>query len=108
MPISGSDSFERDLFRGFVPFHILHHAGREQVFGQALKRELERHGHLLSFGTLYPMLHRLERAGLLRSAKSNVGGRLRKYYRLTGPGRQVLDKARPYIRELVDEVLEDG
>ncbi|OHD24453.1 MAG: PadR family transcriptional regulator [Spirochaetes bacterium GWB1_59_5] len=107
MPISSSDTLERDLFRGFIPFHILHHAGQEAVFGQALRLELERHGHRLSYGTLYPILHRLEKAGLLHSARSNVAGRLRKYYRLTPVGASLLEKAKPYIRELVDEVLEE-
>jgi len=103
---SGLSALERDLFRGFVPIHVLHHAGKEAVFGQALKQELERHGYRLSFGTLYPILHRLETGGLLRSAKSNVAGKLRKYYRLTPTGRVMLDKARSYIQELVNEVLE--
>ena len=100
-------SLERDLFRGFVPIHILHHAGKEEVFRQALKKELERHGYRLSFGTLYPVLHRLEKNGLLCSARSTVAGKVRKYYRLTPSGRAMLDRAKPYIRELVAEVLED-
>jgi len=98
---------ERDLFRGFIPFHILHHAGKEAVFGQALQTELERHGYRLSFGTLYPILHRLEKTGLLSSARSNVAGRLRIYYRLTPLGSLLLKKARSYIHELAAELLED-
>jgi DNA-binding PadR family transcriptional regulator len=100
-------ALERDLFRGFIPVHVLYHAGKEAVFGQALKQELERHGYRLSFGTLYPILHRLEKGGLLRSTTRNVAGKLRKYYRLTPVGQVLLDKARSYIRELVSEVLED-
>jgi PadR family transcriptional regulator PadR len=100
-------ALERDLFRGFIPIHVLYHAGKEAIFGQALKQELERHGYRLSFGTLYPILHRLEKAGLLRSTTRNVAGKLRKYYGLTPTGRVLLHKARSYIRELVSEVLED-
>jgi len=107
MPISDIDTLEKDLIRGFIPFHILHHAGQEAVFGQALKPELERHGYRLSFGTLYPILHRLEKAGLLSSDRSNVAGKLRKYYRLTTAGSLLLEKARSYIRELADELLEE-
>jgi DNA-binding PadR family transcriptional regulator len=107
MPISITDTLEKDLFRGFIPFHILHHAGKEAVFGQALKPELERHGYRLSYGTLYPILHRLEKTGLLNSARSNVAGRLRKYYQLTAAGSVLLEKARSYIRELADELLEE-
>ena len=34
----------RDLFLGFVKLHILHHAGREAVYGLGLIEELGRHG----------------------------------------------------------------
>lgn len=100
-------ALERDLFRGFIPIHILYHAGKQEVFGQALRQELERHGYSLSFGTLYPILHRLEKGGLLRSSTSNVAGKRRKYYRLTPAGRILLGKAKSYIRELVKEVMEE-
>ena len=41
-------------------------------------------------GTLYPALHRLERAGLLASRWSEVSGRRRRVYQLTQKGRRVL------------------
>ncbi len=43
-------------------------------------------------GSLYPALHRLERAGLLESEvhASELGGSRRKYYRLTERGRAEL------------------
>jgi DNA-binding PadR family transcriptional regulator len=37
-------------------------------------------------GTVYPVLHRLERSGLLESSWQSVGGRRRRTYRLTEPG----------------------
>jgi DNA-binding PadR family transcriptional regulator len=45
-------------------------------------------GHLdWSFGMLYPVLHRLEKDGLIASEwKLSEKGRLRKYYRLTEAG----------------------
>jgi PadR family transcriptional regulator, regulatory protein PadR len=45
-------------------------------------------------GTVYPVLHRLERAGLLSSSWQAVGGRRRRTYRLTDPGRRVLKTER--------------
>jgi PadR family transcriptional regulator PadR len=46
-----------------------------------------------SFGMLYPVLHRLEKDGLIASQwKKSDKGRLRKYYRLTDAGRQELDR----------------
>ena len=43
-------------------------------------------------GTLYPALHRLERAGLLTSRWSEVNGRRRRVYQLTQKGQRGLAK----------------
>jgi len=96
----------RDFFLGFVKIHILHHAAHEPLYGAAIIAELHRHGYDLSPGSLYPILHSLEAAGLLSRAERVVAGKLRKYYTITDAGRRALDEARPKIRELVDEVLE--
>lgn len=37
-------------------------------------------------GTVYPVLHRLERTGLVRSRWADVDGRRRRVYELTGAG----------------------
>lgn len=37
-------------------------------------------------GTVYPVLHRLERDGMVRSAWSDVDGRRRRVYQLTAVG----------------------
>ncbi len=48
-------------------------------------------GHFdLPTGTVYPALHRLEAAGLVRSGWSVVSGRRRRTYRLTQAGRRAL------------------
>jgi DNA-binding PadR family transcriptional regulator len=44
----------------------------------------------LPTGTVYPALHRLERAGLIDSDWETVSGRRRRAYRLTSSGRQAL------------------
>ena len=43
-------------------------------------------------GTVYPALHRLERAGLLASRWSSETGRRRRVYELTDQGRAVLEE----------------
>ncbi|MBV8692789.1 MAG: PadR family transcriptional regulator [Actinobacteria bacterium] len=45
-------------------------------------------------GTVYPALHRLERAGLLRSAWADVSGRRRRVYQVTGAGATALTAGR--------------
>ena len=48
-----------------------------------------------SDGMLYPVLHRLEKDGFIRSKwKISDGGRLRKYYKMTDKGREELEKER--------------
>ncbi len=96
----------RDFFLGFIKVHLLHHAAREPVYGLQLIEELRRHGYNLSPGTLYPMLHDLEKSGHLIREDRLVGGKIRKYYRATPLGEQALEEARARIRELVAEVLE--
>ena len=44
----------------------------------------------LPTGTVYPALHRLERAGLIHATWSVVGGRHRRSYQLTAAGRRAL------------------
>jgi len=98
--------FDREFFLGFVKIHILYHAAKEPVFGVEITHELARHGYSLSPGTLYPTLHRMEKEGYLAGSSKVVNGRVRKYYRATAKGKQVLEQSRNSIRELVAEVLE--
>lgn len=96
----------RDFFLGFVRIHILHHADEAPLYGLAIIEELRRHGYELSPGTLYPLLHSMERDGYLEHYEKTVEGKVRKYYTITDQGREVLTEAKQKIRELVDEVLE--
>ena len=45
-------------------------------------------------GTVYPALHRLERAGLLASTWSDAGGRRRRTYLLNAAGRKAVAQKR--------------
>ena len=98
----------RHFFLGFVKIHILHHAAEEPIYGLAVIEELQRHGYDLSPGTLYPILHSMERDGYLEHQARTVEGKVRKYYTITDQGREALLEAKQKIRELVDEVIEDA
>ena len=63
----------QDLLKGLIRLHILHHASKNEFYGQWMIYELARHGYTLSPGTLYPMLHGLERRGLSEVEKGAVG-----------------------------------
>ena len=97
----------RDLYAGLVRLHVLHHAVKEPVYGLAMIEELRRHGYELSAGTLYPILHGLERKGLLTSSTARAGGAVRRVYRATAAGRAALSAAKAKVRELFGELFED-
>src|SRR3974377_327017 len=95
----------QDLFSGLIRLHILHHAAEGELYGQWMIEELARHGYRLSAGTLYPMLHSLERKGFLKSAQKRQGQRYPRLYRATPLGRRALTVAKGKVRELFREIL---
>ena len=98
---------QRDLFFGLIRIHVLVHASHEPVFGLAMMEELTHHGYRIGPGTLYPLLHGLERGGLLKSVQENVGGRRRRVYRITAAGEEALTVAREKVDELHEELHEE-
>jgi PadR family transcriptional regulator PadR len=58
----------------------------------------------LPTGTVYPALHRLERAGLIRSRWLTVDGRRRRLYELTAEGRHALGAERNSWQEFATAV----
>jgi DNA-binding PadR family transcriptional regulator len=98
--------FFRDLELGAMRTHILHHASRAPVYGSWMLAELERHGFSLSYGTLYPALHKMEQEGLLVREDRVEGGKVRKYYSATEKGVQELGQVKGMVRELYREVVE--
>ena len=52
-----------ELYSGLVRLHVLYHASREPVFGLAMIQELNRHGYKLGPGSMYPLLHGMEKKG---------------------------------------------
>ena len=91
---------------GFIKIHILHHAAKVPLYGLWLIEELHRHGYVMSPGTLYPILHSLEKEGLLKSRERVVDGKIRRNYVATPQGRRALKSAKEKIGELVKEVME--
>jgi len=98
---------DTDFYSGFIRLHILHHAVRSPIFGLEIMEELARHGHKLSAGTLYPLLHGLEYRGYLHSYRVRDGKSARRMYRATLQGRRALRNAREKVRELFGELFED-
>lgn len=91
---------DKDLYGGLIRLHILHHAAEEPIFGLGIIEELRRHGYEMSAGTLYPMLHGLEKKGYLASRHERTGRRERRVYEITEQGRVALVDARTKVKEL--------
>ena len=97
---------DRDLYSGLIRLHVLHHAAREPIFGLGMIEELGRHGYRISPGSLYPLLHSLEKKGYLHSTEQRSGKSLRKLYRATPLGKKALTAATGKVRELFRELME--
>ena len=97
----------KTFYLGYIRLHILYHATKEAVWGLDLIRELSRHGYTLSPGTIYPILHGLDKEGFLQADPQLVNGKIRKYYVATEKGKQLLAEAYYKTRELLNEIEED-
>lgn len=86
------------ILRGHLPLLVLGLIGEEPRHGYGLAREIKRRGGTalrLGEGTLYPLLHRLERQGLIRARwEDGPRGKPRKVYRLCAAGRRRLQSGR--------------
>jgi PadR family transcriptional regulator, regulatory protein PadR len=102
---------KQDILKGQLELVVLASLRAGPLHGYAIIKELRQRSSgefdVLE-GTLYPALHRLEQAGLVRSRWSAAGGRRRRIYELTKKGRQALasqeSEWRRFVRTL-DSVL---
>jgi DNA-binding PadR family transcriptional regulator len=81
---------------------VLHMLGTQDMYGYQMVKELEKRSEntfTLKEGTLYPILHSLEKNGLVFSYMSDgESGRKRKYYQITKSGKkQLTDKKEEWL-----------
>ena len=106
---------DKSLLSGSTSMLILALLKDGDKYGYEMVDELDRrsdHTFELKEGTLYPLLHTLEKNKLVSSyTKAGPGGRERKYYRLTRKGKTLLDEKRAEWEAFhhgVDRVLSGG
>lgn len=84
----------KELLRGSTAILVLKLLEKEDMYGYQIIKELGRTSKgvfNLKEGTLYPILHSLERGGLVESYwEDTTSKRKRKYYRLTAAGQDAL------------------
>src|ERR1700730_10354998 len=97
---------DREIFSGFIRLHILHHAAQEPLVCFWMIEELRRHGYEMSPGTIYPLLHSLQKKGYLSVEVKRDGRRSWREYSATKQGKRVLSAAKRKLRELFHELIE--
>ncbi|MGD9959582.1 PadR family transcriptional regulator [Nocardioides sp.] len=108
--VPGDDSMLTHLRRGALEYCVLAMLEGEQLYGLDIARRLTPDGVLMSSeGTLYPLLARLRKAGLVSTDwRESSEGPPRRYYALTDAGRRSLGDFRPawkLFRDAVDTAL---
>ena len=88
--VESSDKWEAQMRKGCLEMAVLASLWNGRLYGLEILRVLERDSSLvLAEGTVYPILNRLRAEGLLRSQWVEAeAGHPRKYYELTGIGRE--------------------
>ena len=104
--VSGQDALLSQMRRGTLQYCVLSLLDTEERYGFDLVRALaEQDGMVTSEGTIYPLLSRLRRDGLVESNwQESPSGPPRRYYRLTNAGRAALDAFRLEWRRFRDAV----
>ncbi|MCL2031539.1 MAG: PadR family transcriptional regulator [Oscillospiraceae bacterium] len=101
---------DAQIKRGLLDACVLAVLSRGESYGYKITQDTS--GVMaISESTLYPILRRLEQQGCLSTRSQEHGGRLRKYYRLTGPGMERLLAFRGEWRDIkhaVDYIMEEG
>ena len=112
-----AESFESEMVRGIGTLAILKIIklyGAEGTYGYQILKELEERTKdrlVIEEGTLYPMLKKLENWGpaghkipLVTSDRREFNGRLRKYYRLTSEGLQIVNYMEGFFAKLTESL----
>lgn len=108
-----NDKFERDLLRGSLDMMILSVVAKDSQYGYLIQKQLSEvsQGKIkMPAGTMYPLLHRLEKEKLIRSRWDSSTGRKRKWYDITAKGRKRLNAQAKQWQQYADciALLLDG
>jgi DNA-binding PadR family transcriptional regulator len=87
-------NYERELLKGSTDSLLLSLINRQPTYGYQIIKELgKRSNGYFQFkeGTLYPALHRMEKAGLIQGKWQRLpSGQERRYYSMTPKGQKTL------------------
>lgn len=98
------NQIKRKIFNGLIYMHILHHGNVEEFYGSWMIEELKEHGYSISPGTLYPILKSMVEEELIEKEDRNVNGKIRKYYKTTEKGNELLADLKSNLKELFNDI----
>jgi DNA-binding PadR family transcriptional regulator len=97
-----------DLIKGSLKTIILKLLKEEgPMHGYAITQkveELTRGKMKLTYGSLYPVLHKLEKEGALITESENFNNRIRIYYRLTPKGQTIVAEKIKELNEFIESL----
>jgi DNA-binding PadR family transcriptional regulator len=82
-------NLNQELRKGTLVLAVLSQL-KEKHYGYSLVESLNKKGLRIEQNTLYPLLRRLDKQGLLESTWEVVEPRPRKYYQLNNTGKEIL------------------
>ena len=83
------EKLQLEIRRGAIVIAVLGQL-RQEHYGYSLRKSLSEAGINIEEGTLYPLIRRLEKQGLLASEWREEGKRNKRFYRLSEDGEHVL------------------
>jgi PadR family transcriptional regulator PadR len=104
------ENFESEILRGIntlVILRVIEQHGPEGSYGYQILKDLEDQTNkllVIEEGTLYPILRKLEKEGMLASTKREAAGRERKYYMLTTDGKRIYYHMMGFTAKLIEAI----
>ena len=97
------DNWSRQMRKGVLELYVLNALRGERLYGYDLVRRLRDVDSLIiTEGTLYPLLARLKREGLVETTlEESSEGPARKYYRLAPRGEAALEHMNQHWQQIV-------
>ena len=98
--------YNKELTKGTLQPIILKLVNsRNKMYGYEITQEVKKmtSGKIdISEGALYPILHKLEAKGILETEKVFIGKRVRKYYKVTREGKQMVAEVTKEINDFIN------
>lgn len=100
------DNWTTQLRKGLLELCIVSLLSKREMYGYDLVKRLAAvKGVVVTEGTVYPLLSRLRKAGLVATRlEESPSGPARKYYVLTEQGRRAMSMMRGYWEDLIEGV----